>query len=102
MSQQPAHKGHVEPTATINRDPQHPPLAAREKIPNNPALITIKGLSRKPLRDIYPYLLATSWPRLLTMISAAYLAANALFGGLFWLDPGGIENVRAGNYWDAF
>lgn len=97
-------KGHSEPTATAT------PLAGMSRAsttqPLGPSrrqgLVTTRGLDHKPWRDIYPFLLSTTWPRLVAMIVGAYLTVNALFGLLFWLDPGGIENTRPGSYADAF
>lgn len=97
-------KGHAEPTSTAT------PLAGMSRAtPTQPVglsrrsgLVVTRGLDHKPWRDIYPFLLSTTWPRLLAMIIGAYLAVNALFGLLFWVDPGGVENMRPGSYADAF
>ena len=44
----------------------------------------------------YHYLLTVSWPRFLGLVSAAYLAANALFGALFFaLGPGALSGVQS-------
>ncbi len=64
--------------------------------------VEVRGLERKPWRDIYPFLLSTTWPRLLTLIAVLYIGVNALFGLGYWLDPGGVENARPGSYFDAF
>jgi inward rectifier potassium channel len=88
-----------EPTSsTINPNPQ-PAAVAR---PATRLSVEIRGLERKPWRDIYPFLLSTSWPRLLTLIALLYVGVNALFGLGYWLDPGGVENARPGSYADAF
>jgi len=46
-------------------------------------------------RDVHPYLymINTSWPLFLTLIFAAYFAANFLFASIYWAI--GIENLRA-------
>ena len=53
-------------------------------------------------QDLYVHLLTASWPRLLFLLSAAYIAANALFGAAYMLQGGSIENARPGSYEDAF
>jgi inward rectifier potassium channel len=87
-----------EPTATAI-DPKPKAVAAAQ-----PARLSveIRGLERKPWRDIYPFLLSTTWPRLLSLICLLYLGANALFAAAFWWDVGGVENARPGSYEDAF
>jgi inward rectifier potassium channel len=66
------------------------------------AQVEILGMPRKPWRDIYPSLLAMKWRYLLGLIVGTYFLANALFGLLYWLDPGGIENAEPSSYRDAF
>lgn len=60
------------------------------------------GLERRALTDVYHRLLVASWPRFLSTLAAAYFAINMLFGFLYWLDPGGVENTRPGSYADSF
>ncbi len=36
------------------------------------------------------------------LMAAAFLALNLLFAGLYMLAPGGVGNLRAGDFWNAF
>jgi len=60
------------------------------------------GVRRHPLTDLYHLLLTSPWWALFGLIVASYLVANAAFAALFWLDEGGVENVRPGNFADAY
>ena len=60
-----------------------------------------KGARLRPLADLYHAWLKASWTASLGAILIAYLAANTLFGAVFWL-VGGIENARPGSFEDAF
>ena len=96
-------KGHAEPTSTQTQSPLRGTSKLLAKSPRGQAAFVVtKGLEFKPWRDIYPFLLSTSWPWLLVMIVAWYVAINAAFGFLFWIDPGGVENTRPGSFFDAF
>lgn len=96
-------KGHAEPTSTQTHSPLRGTnkLLAKSKRAQANFVVT-RGLQFKPWRDIYPFLLSTSWPWLLTMIVAWYLTINAAFGVLFFIDPGGVEGARPGSFPDAF
>jgi inward rectifier potassium channel len=59
------------------------------------------GVKRRPLADLYHYLLTSPWWVLFALILATYLAANALFALVYVID-GGIENARPGSYRDAY
>lgn len=52
--------------------------------------------------DIYHYMLAISWLKLLGLFFLVYCATNAFFGFLFWLGGNVILNARPGSYADAF
>src|SRR5262249_54012974 len=66
------------------------------------AATTPSGLENGAFRDVYHFLLTTSWPRLVTILVAAYLGGNALFAVAYWLQPGSLENARPGSFTDAF
>jgi len=53
-------------------------------------------------RDAYHFLLDASWPKLLLILVGLYLAANVVFALAYLLQPGAIENARAGSFADAF
>jgi len=90
-------KGHAEPTATALRRTE-----ATAKSETWGSGVEIRGLDKKWWRDVYPFLLSISWPRLMVLVVAAYLAINALFGALYALDPGGVANIRPGSLADDF
>jgi len=62
----------------------------------------IKNLDQRWYSDVYHYLLAISWWRLLGVFFLIYIGTNALFGLLFWLGGNDISNTRPGSYADAF
>jgi inward rectifier potassium channel len=55
-----------------------------------------------PLGDLYHILLTASWPRLVLIVAAWYVAGNSFFALGYLLDPGGIDHARAGSFGDAF
>jgi inward rectifier potassium channel len=63
--------------------------------------VTVVGAPRQRLRDVYYLFLRVSWWSALGWIVALYLALNAVFAGLY-LAVGGVVNVRARSFWDAF
>ncbi len=79
-----------------------PSDASRVLLPDGRLNLVRTGGRRGPLRDLYLYLLVSSWPRLLALFAAAYLAANALFAGLYLLDPDDIKGAHRGSFRDAF
>ena len=48
------------------------------------------------------WLMRLSWPRFLLWWVAVYLGTNLLFGGLYWLQPGGVAQARPHVFSDAF
>jgi inward rectifier potassium channel len=55
---------------------------------------TVKiGIRRRPLADLYHFLLTTSWTKLVLAIFSFYLVANGVFATLYWLDRGGVDGV---------
>jgi inward rectifier potassium channel len=63
---------------------------------------TYLGLPRDGWSDAYHWLLVMPVWALLLVMAAVYLALNALFAGLYLLDPGGVANARPGVFLDAF
>jgi inward rectifier potassium channel len=59
------------------------------------------GVTRRPLTDLYHYLLTSPWSILFALILAIYLASNAVFATCYVVD-GGIENARPGSFRDAY
>ena len=62
----------------------------------------VVGESNDFFRDLYHFLLVSSWPRLLGLLAAAYAGANCLFAIAYILQSGSIENAQAGSFLDAF
>lgn len=60
------------------------------------------GLRRPWIGDLYHRILTVGWAAFFAMSLAAYLAANAVFAGLYLLQPGSIDNARPGAFADAF
>lgn len=67
--------------------------------PNPIADIERVGVTRQ--RDLYHFLIRSSWRRLILLFAALYVATNALFA-FAYLALGGIENARPGSFADAF
>lgn len=71
-----------------------------------PIPIDTRGLERDVLGDLYHTLLTTSWPRLIALMAAGWLATNVLFGGLLllgpWLGGEAVQNATPGSFKDAF
>ena len=63
--------------------------------------IRIRGRHRSP-RDLYHWLLTTSWALFAAIGLAAYLVSNTVFAALYLFDPYGIAGARPGNFADAF
>jgi inward rectifier potassium channel len=59
------------------------------------------GVPRRPLQDLYYFLLTSPWWVLFALILLVYLTTNALFATVYVLD-GGIENARPGSFRDAY
>jgi inward rectifier potassium channel len=75
---------------------------ARRPANFDPVATTVKiGVSRRPLTDLYHFLLTSRWWVLFLLILLAYLAANAIFAECYVLD-GGIDNARPGSFRDAY
>ena len=62
----------------------------------------VKNLDQRWFNDMYHYMLAISWGRLLGVFFLVYCGTNALFAFLFWVGGNAIANARPGSYADAF
>jgi inward rectifier potassium channel len=58
-------------------------------------------MQRRPLTDVYHYLLTSSWSVLFALILCSYLLANIGFA-LLYLADGKIDGARPGSFEDAF
>jgi len=52
--------------------------------------------------DIYHHIMAASWTVFFTVLAAAYVAFNFIFGLLYLIVPGSLANARPGSVADAF
>jgi len=66
------------------------------------ARFEIKNLDQRWYTDVYHYMLAVSWLRLLLVFFGVYCGTNALFATLYWLGGNDIANARPGSFADAF
>ena len=57
---------------------------------------------RRSARDLYHWLLTTSWPLFGAIGLGVYLGLNTVFACLYLLDPNGIDHSRPGSFFDAF
>ncbi len=62
----------------------------------------ITGARRNLRADFYVVLLDAPWWTFLCGLAGFYLLINALFAGLYVLDPNGLSNVRPGSFTDAY
>jgi len=63
--------------------------------------VEIRGRRRNP-RDLYHWLLTTSWPLFGAIGLGVYLGLNTVFACLYLIDPNGIDHARPGSFADAF
>lgn len=79
-----------------------PAPAAPRPLGFSPGSIRRLGL-REPWRgDLYHRLVMLPWWVFVGLGSTAYLLVNAVFAGLYLLQPGSIANARPGSFADAF
>lgn len=80
----------------MSNQPSKPPAILRNPFPfaSGVTRFEIKNLEQAWYSDLYHYLLAISWRRLLVVYFLIYLGTNALFGLLFWLGGDVRHNVR--------
>ncbi|MEO1430807.1 MAG: ion channel [Cyanobacteria bacterium J06633_8] len=61
-----------------------------------------KGVSKFDWDDLYHALLTLSWLKLFVVVGAGYIITNILFAFLYLAAGNGIENMREGDFFDAF
>lgn len=86
----------------IKQDQQLAPRRVRVIQRDAKRRVALVGLPRRPLSDVYHYLLTLSWPRLMLSVVLLYTSLNVLFAFLYWLGGDCILNARAGNFGDCF
>ncbi len=60
------------------------------------------GLPRARLRDLYHSVLTTKWRWFFLLATVWYASVNAIFAGLYLLEPGSIVGAREGSFLDAY
>lgn len=61
-----------------------------------------KGVSKFDWGDLYHALLTLSWIKLFAVVAAGYVITNVLFAFLYLAAGDGVENMRQGDFSDAF
>ncbi|MEO0842673.1 MAG: ion channel [Cyanobacteria bacterium J06643_5] len=64
--------------------------------------IVRKGVSKFDWDDLYHVLLTLSWVKLFAVVGAGYIITNIIFACLYLTAENGIENMREGDFFDAF
>ncbi len=79
-----------------------PPKSIRYRPSPSFGNVTARGQARELGGDMYFAFL--TWPlwRFCLVVAAAVLVVNAIFAGLYMIEPGGISNARDGSFEDAF
>lgn len=92
----------------MREEPSDPEQSTLTRALREGGAIDIKplGAARWHPSDLYHQLMQLSWPRLILLFFAVFLAFNLVFAGLYALDPNGINwgatRVNAPDYWRAF
>jgi inward rectifier potassium channel len=64
--------------------------------------VSYVGLNRGAWRDAYHWLLVMPNWAFVAVLALGYLVVNAIFAGLYVIDPGGVMGARPGSFGDAF
>jgi inward rectifier potassium channel len=78
------------------------PHGATRILHQHESRVTVVGLRRRRVRDLYHGLLTGSWFGLFVVVVLAYLCINALFALGYLALGDGIENAAPGSFADAF
>jgi inward rectifier potassium channel len=62
----------------------------------------VTGSEREPLTDIYHQILALPLLGVIALMGAAFVVINLAFAGLYMLTPGGVADLKPGDFWEAF
>lgn len=62
----------------------------------------VRGQDRSRWTDAYHAVLIAPWSVFFLGTTIYFVIVNAMFAGLYLLDPGGLEHARHGSFWDAF
>jgi len=88
---------------TENRPDSAPlPSTARMLASARLPLIRAIGIQRAPVKDLYHFVLARSWPTFFGLVGLFFVGANLLFAAAYYAQPGCIANARQGVFEDSF
>ena len=65
-------------------------------------MTVIKGQDRTRWTDFYHAVLRAPWSLFFLGLLGFFVLINAVFAGLYMLDPNGLENAHPGSFWDVF
>jgi inward rectifier potassium channel len=84
--------------------PQAETKTAERRFPTIKELGELQRLGHRQVAgfDIYHHIMAASWTGFFTVLAAAYVAFNFVFGLLYLIVPGSLANARPGSIADAF
>jgi inward rectifier potassium channel len=89
------------PVAAAPSPAAEPSARARvDERPRSQDIVRI-GVRKRPLTDVYHFLLTSPWSVLFGLMLVLYLGLNACFA-LAYLVDGGVENARPGDFGDAY
>ena len=78
-------------------------ISARRLVnPDGNFNVVRKGVSRFDWDDLYHILLTLSWIKLFAVVGAGYIITNVLFAFMYLGVGDGVENMREGDFFDAF
>lgn len=83
---------------TYRRNISTPRIVSRDGSFN----VVRKGVSKFNWSDLYHTLLTLSWIKLFAVVAAGYIITNLVFACMYLAAGNGVENMREGNFSDAF
>jgi inward rectifier potassium channel len=86
----------------MTQQPPPPSATSRPFMRRAASDLIVRGRKKSGLTDLYHKLLNLPAWGLLLLLGGVYLVANAMFAGLYMLDPGGVAGARPGSFADAF
>lgn len=72
------------------------------RLENRPIKVRRKGVEESPWEDVYHRLLRVSWKRFFIFNMLIYISINLVFGFAYWLAPGSVANIPAGDFFSYF
>lgn len=82
-------------------EPRPKPIRFTTHQGRQPKIGTI-GRTRRPMEDVYHWVLTRTWAQFFALVTLAFVAINTLFAALYVAVPGSITSARQGSFEDAF